>query len=50
MTPPELEALANCWIDAFNTGDVAALLSLYSLDAVHVSPNLRAARPARRDR
>ena len=45
MTPPELEALANLWIDAFSTHDVAALLSLYALDAVHVSPKLRAAQP-----
>ncbi|MBL8685098.1 MAG: nuclear transport factor 2 family protein [Myxococcales bacterium] len=38
-------SIARRWIDAFNRGDVEALVSLYAEDAVHTSPKLRAREP-----
>lgn len=40
------EALARTWLDAFNRGDVAALVALYADDATHTSPKIRALHPA----
>src|SRR6266851_6949180 len=34
------------WLGAFNRGDADAMVALYSEDAVHTSPKLRASRPA----
>jgi hypothetical protein len=34
------------WFNAFNTGDVDAMVDLYADDAIHTSPKLRAADPA----
>jgi hypothetical protein len=34
------------WLSAFNRGDAEAMVALYSDDAVHTSPKLRAAQPA----
>jgi hypothetical protein len=34
------------WLSAFNRGDADAMVALYSEDAVHTSPKLRAAQPA----
>jgi hypothetical protein len=39
------EAIAHAWVDAFNRGDVAALVSLYAEDCTHTSPRLRALHP-----
>jgi ketosteroid isomerase-like protein len=40
-----LIALARTWLDAFNRRELDRLLSLYSDDAVHTSPKLRARDP-----
>jgi hypothetical protein len=42
FTPREL---AERWLECFNHGDVAQLVALYSLEAVHHSPKLRLAHP-----
>ena len=39
------EQLARAWLDAFNRGDVAALVALYADDATHTSPKIRALHP-----
>ena len=39
-------ALARRWIDAFNRGDVVALVALYAEGAEHTSPKLRARDPS----
>jgi ketosteroid isomerase-like protein len=38
-------AIAREWLRAFNARDLDALLALYSEDAVHTSPKLRARKP-----
>lgn len=43
--PHDHELIAQRWLDAFNAGDVAALLSLYADDCTHTSPKLRALHP-----
>jgi ketosteroid isomerase-like protein len=42
VTPREL---AERWLASFNAGDVDGLVALYSPDAVHHSPKLRASQP-----
>ncbi|MCA0430062.1 MAG: nuclear transport factor 2 family protein [Bacteroidetes bacterium] len=37
--------LANNWLDAFNTKNINALLSLYDINAQHYSPKLKIAKP-----
>jgi hypothetical protein len=39
------EAIAQAWLDAFNAGDVARLVSLYDEDCTHTSPKLRVLHP-----
>jgi ketosteroid isomerase-like protein len=39
------ERLARAWLDAFNRGDVDALIALYAPDATHTSPKIRALHP-----
>jgi hypothetical protein len=43
--PHSHEVLAQTWLDAFNAGDVAALVSLYADDCTHTSPKIRALHP-----
>src|SRR3954452_8079360 len=42
MTPL---ALAHAWLDAFNAHDVDALVGLYTDNATHTSPKIRALHP-----
>lgn len=42
---PELEKIANAWIDAMNAHDAAKLADLYAPNATHISPNLRQQQP-----
>jgi limonene-1,2-epoxide hydrolase len=39
------ERIARAWLDAFNRGDVAALVELYADACTHTSPKIRAAHP-----
>ncbi len=39
------ERIARAWLDAFNRGDVDALIALYAEDATHTSPKIRALHP-----
>jgi ketosteroid isomerase-like protein len=39
------DAIANAWLDAFNTGDVPRLVALYAEDCTHTSPKIRALHP-----
>jgi hypothetical protein len=43
LTPQEI---VDEWLSAFNRGDADGMVALYSDDAVHTSPKLRAAEPA----
>jgi hypothetical protein len=43
LTPKEIVAE---WLSAFNRGDADAMVALYSDEAIHTSPKLRAAQPA----
>lgn len=45
MTNEELIKLAESWVEAFNTKDLEALLSLYHEDAKHYSPKLKVRQP-----
>jgi hypothetical protein len=40
------EEIVDEWLSAFNRGDADAMVALYSEDAVHTSPKLRASQPA----
>lgn len=44
MTHPN-ELIAQAWLDAFNAGDVSALVSLYAEDCTHTSPRIRLLHP-----
>lgn len=44
-SPSRNVAIAREWLRAFNARDLDGLLALYSDDAVHVSPKLRARKP-----
>jgi ketosteroid isomerase-like protein len=48
MSPPETKAVANRWIDAFNTKNLDKLLSLYDEEAEHYSPKLKIRHPETR--
>jgi hypothetical protein len=39
------EEIVDEWLSAFNRGDADAMVALYSEDAVHTSPKLRASQP-----
>src|SRR5262245_11321206 len=39
------ERIARAWLEAFNRGDVAALVDLYTDACTHTSPKIRVARP-----
>ena len=39
------EAIAQAWLDAFNTGDVPKLVALYAEECTHTSPKIRALHP-----
>jgi ketosteroid isomerase-like protein len=43
LTPQEI---VDEWLSAFNRGDADGMVALYSDDAIHTSPKLRAAHPA----
>jgi hypothetical protein len=43
VTPKEI---VDEWLSAFNRGDADGMVALYSDDAIHTSPRLRAAQPA----
>jgi hypothetical protein len=43
LTPQEI---VDEWLSAFNRGDADGMVALYSDDAIHTSPKLRAAQPA----
>lgn len=45
MPEPNLVAMANAWLDAFNRQDLESLLSLYDEDAEHYSPKLKIRQP-----
>jgi ketosteroid isomerase-like protein len=45
MSPHPNEAIGRAWIEAFNAHDVERLLTLYSEDARHTSPKIRALHP-----
>ncbi len=45
MPEPNLVAMANAWLDAFNRQDLESLLSLYDEDAEHYSPKLKVRQP-----
>ena len=44
-TPHPNESIAQAWLAAFNAYDVDALVALYSDDATHTSPKIRALHP-----
>ena len=43
---PDPREVADVWVEAFNRGDADAMVALYSEDAIHTSPKLRAVQPA----
>lgn len=45
MQAQEIEAIANNWLDSFNTHDLEKLLSLYHDNAQHYSPKLKLHKP-----
>lgn len=43
--PHPHEAIAQAWLDAFNSGDVPRLVALYADDCTHTSPKIRVMHP-----
>jgi limonene-1,2-epoxide hydrolase len=45
MSAADNLAIARAWLNAFNAGDVPALVALYADDATHTSPKIRVMHP-----